>query len=468
MNVTKPNLLLLSLVPVRADRLGCYGYERDTTPTIDALAGEATLFENAYATSPWTPPSHASTMTGLYPWHNGVIGDAPLADGITTMAQHLARYGYRTCAFVNTHHMGAYKRLDAGFDEFQQIGTGGWRARRHWLGRELERRGLIQKKKGTAATTSQVIGWLDAHAHSSSPFFLFVHYHEAHHPYAAPAPYRGRYSGFSRRPSRGSPLWQANLDPHAFFTQRIALSPADIRVLSDSYDEELAFLDGAHIAVVLDRLKRLGVYDNTVIIVTSPHGESLGEHGLLSHVGGLYETLLRVPLVIREPGGGSGRREPGLAQVTDIFPTVTRLLGVPDPVAPLDGRALPPFADSAERRTFVAAEWSGGGFGAQDLAEAMPLYERRLDILSRLTERQWALRIGNYKYIEWEHGRQELYDLDVDPGETEDSAAQQRPRVLRFAAQLRNLTSSGRLGEAPIPHVPPNLAADLRAQGYRT
>src|SRR5687767_3284803 len=100
------NVVLFSLVPLRADRLTCYGYYRDTTPAIDELAAEGVLFERTYATSPWTPPSHASTMTGQYPWNHGVRGDAPLVPSVRTMATHLRAAGMRTAAFVNTHHMG--------------------------------------------------------------------------------------------------------------------------------------------------------------------------------------------------------------------------------------------------------------------------------------------------------------------------------------------------------------------------
>lgn len=460
------NLLILSLVPVRADRLGCYGYSRDTSPAIDAFARDSVLYEGAYATSAWTPPSHASTMTGLYPWHHGVVADSPLSANIPTMAEYLASCGYHTGALVNTHHMGAYKRLDVGFKDFRQIGTGGNRARRSWLSRELERRGFTPKNKGTSETTAQVLEWLKSNTKNKQPFFLLAHYHEAHHPYAAPAGFRGRFSRNSSRVRRGSAIWRANLDPHAFFTQRIQLSGEDLLLLSDLYDEEIAYLDREHILPVLETLKRLNYLENTVVVITSPHGESLGEHGLLSHVGGLYENLLRVPLIIRSPGMAGGMRQSGLAQVTDILPTVLDLLQIPHTLR-LDGVSLPPFSPQADERRFVAAEWSGGGFGKLDLAEAASMYRKRPELLARLTEKQLALRVGDLKYIEWEGGRQELYNLLTDPGENLDLSIQDRSSVERLSAQLRSLVTTAPQRVKADSAMPSSLAEDLRAQGYK-
>lgn len=462
------NVVLLSLVPLRADRVSCYGYHRDTTPTIDELAADGTLFENAYGTSAWTPPSHASTITGRYPWNHGVVGDASLPADVPTMASVLGRHGMRTAGFVNTHHMGAYKGLDAGFASFHQFGTGGWRAKRNVFSREAERRGWRPKNKGTAPTTDAVLRWLDAYATSDRPFFLLVHYHEAHHPYWPPRAHRGRYSGDRRGPSRRSAARRANLDPSAFFTQRVELSDEDIGRLSDLYDEEVAYLDRDHLSRVVGKLKDLGVYDRTVVIVSSPHGESLGEHGLLSHVGGLYEPLVHVPLVVRCPTQARDVRDPTLAQVTDVLPTVLRLLDLPDDGLALDGRCLSPFSPDAPARAYVTAEWSGGGFSRRDLAEAHAFYEDKPHVLARLTRRLEMLRVGSFKYIGSSDGEHELFDLSTDPGELHNLADVERVRVDRFAAKLRELVGDAAPVASGEPRdVPPQIVAGLRAQGYR-
>ena len=461
------NVVLFSLVPLRADRLTCYGYYRDTTPAIDELAAEGVLFERTYATSPWTPPSHASTMTGQYPWNHGVRGDAPLVPSVRTMATHLRAAGMRTAAFVNTHHMGQYKGLDAGFEEFQQIGTGGWRSRRSWLSREAERRGLRRKNKGTAETTEQVVRWLRAQRDRERPFFLLVHYHEAHHPYWPPRRHRGRYS-VDPSPSRQSAARRANLDPAAYFTQRVALEPSDLSLLSDLYDEEIAYLDREHIARVVQALKELALYGRTIVVVSSPHGESLGEHGLLSHVGGLYEPLVHVPLIIRHPTIGVGTRSAQLAQVTDILPTVIKLLDLSVDGLHPDGACLTPFAVDAASRQFVAAEWSGGGFSKQDVAESHAFYHDRPDVLARLTRSQLMFRVGSFKYIESSDGEVELFNLSADPGELRNLAPIERDRAARLAVHLRQLIGDRASAPTVAAETPPvKVASALRAQGYR-
>ena len=119
-----PHIIMISLVPVRADHLSCYGYSRQTTPQIDAFAKTGTVFDNAYSTGAWTPPAHASTLTGLYPSRHGVLGSGGLDDGILTLPELLGANGYRSVGFINSVHMGPFKKLDRGFDEFTRIGGG--------------------------------------------------------------------------------------------------------------------------------------------------------------------------------------------------------------------------------------------------------------------------------------------------------------------------------------------------------
>ena len=460
------NIMLLCLVPVRADRLSGYGYHRDTTPHLDRFAAEATTFLNAYAPAPWTPPSYASIMTGLFPWNNGVLGDAALPPSHPTIASHLRAAGYRTAAFVNTHHIGAFKGMDRGFDEFTQVGTGGAPSTRPWLIREAESYGLIRKNKGTEQTTALLMNWLEKHKDDSRPFFLTVHYHEAHHPYWPPRRHQGRYAKDRRAVRRNSAVRRTNRNPHLYLTQALTLTETELGVLSDLYDEEIAYLDRDHLGPVFAHLRQLGLLENTIVVAVSPHGENLGEHGLVSHVGGLYEQTVHVPLIIRHPARLHGVRVADLVQLTDVFPTLLEFIHLPAP-SRLDGWPIHAFTPETNPRTFVAGQWSGGGFSLNDLLKDSRLYVDRPEVLATLTQERLMIRVGRFKYVSSSDGEHQLFDLEMDPDELVDVTGRYPSHAAGLKARLSRLLAD-RVQAAQPDAPPPEIAKDLREIGYQT
>jgi len=344
---TLKNVVLISIDTCRADRLSCYGYSRPTTPNIDAVAREGVLFERAQTPVPLTTPAHSSMLTGLYPPSHGLHlnnGDH-LADANVTLAECLREAGFRTGGFVGAFPLDARLELDQGFDTydgtFADVG--------HQAGHAADR---------TAEEVNRsALDWLGKDV--AKPFFLFLHYYDAHQPFEPPQAFATAFAG-------------------------------------DPYAGEIAHVDQC-IGQVLDRLRTLGVYDDTLVIITSDHGESLGEHGESGHALMIYQSTLHVPLIIRTPTSDVARRIADGVSLVDIVPTVLDLVGAKSPPrvqgislrAALTGQPLP------------VREW--------------PLYSESLEAASFGCSTLDGLLEGNWKYIR--APRQELFDTAVDPGE---------------------------------------------------
>jgi arylsulfatase A-like enzyme len=287
------NVLIVTIDTLRADRLGCYGYIGAKTPTIDALAETGLLFEQATTVSPITLPSHASILTGLAVPNHGVRhnGMFKLDPGSTTLAERFSRSGYDTAAFVSAFVLDRRYGLNQGFadydDRFERVDDSG-------PGSYAER--------PADAVTERVTHWLRAHADTEreSPFFVWVHYSDPHGPYEPPAP----------------------------FAESFSAAP---------YDGEIAFVDH-ELGRVIDTLRELGVLDDTLILITSDHGEGLGEHDEATHADLIYDSTMRVPWILSNPRlfpDGKLVRD-RLAATIDIVPTISALTGL-EPGGPVDG-----------------------------------------------------------------------------------------------------------------------------------
>ncbi len=368
----QPDVFLISIDTLRADHLGVYGYDptRAQTPNIDRLAGEGVLFEHAVSPVPITLPSHASMLTGLIPPRHGVRdnGSYRLPESIPTLAERLKAHGYQTAAFIGGEPLASAGGLAPGFDLYDD---------------DMAPRSLGALPQGTRREryAEEVFGaaeeWLGATAEDSSPVFAFIHLFDPHSPYEKPLP-----------PS-GTP----------------------------SYDGEIAYVDRA----LGDFLAGLGQGERSaprLIIVTSDHGEGLGEHGESSHTIFVYESTLHVPLILHWPERLAPRRVPTVVGVIDIAPTILELLGLPG-LEDVDGRSLVALAggtgSETERRSFYFESL----YGALRFGWA-PLH---------------GIREGSVKYIN--APRAELYDLDEDPGESTNLLEGRENEVARFVAQLR-------------------------------
>lgn len=288
------HLLLVTIDTMRADRLGCYGYSKASTPVIDALASEGVVFEKAYSSVPLTLPAHASILTGTYPAYHGIRDNSgfTLPDTLITLAEVLKEEGYDTAAFVGAFVLDSKFGLDQGFDyyfddfdlsEFESVSPG-----------------YIQRTGDKVV--EEAISWLKAR--EESPFFAWVHLYDPHDPYEPPEPYASRHKG---RP----------------------------------YDGEVEFTD-SNLGTLFTWLKDRGLYEDTLIALVGDHGESLGEHGEEKHGFFVYDAALHVPLIIRLPEGKrGGQRVTGNTSIVDVLPTLIQLLGLRrERITDVQGRGL--------------------------------------------------------------------------------------------------------------------------------
>jgi arylsulfatase A-like enzyme/Flp pilus assembly protein TadD len=274
------NVILISLDTCRADYLSCYGYDGNTTPNIDSVAGDGFLFENAITTVPLTLPAHSSMLTGTIPLYHGVRANSGFRLGGTneTLAELLRDGGHVTGGIVGVTIMGGESGLDQGFDSFEDVISG--QVQRY---SKPERRG--------EECSALAVDWLEEH--QREPFFLFVHYYDPHDPYEPPEPYS---SSFADNPYAG----------------------------------EIAYTDHC-VGIIIEKLKSLKLYDSSFIIITGDHGESFGEHGEEKHGYFIYNPTMRVPLVMKPPGRCNARSVSDLVGLVDIVPTVLGHLGISQP-----------------------------------------------------------------------------------------------------------------------------------------
>jgi len=415
------NLVLVSIDTLRPDLLGCYGHERPTSPALDTLAAGGVLFETALAAAPWTLPSHASLLTGLYPSRHGVRrAGAVLPDDVVTWAAWLRERGFTTSAIVNSHWLGRETRLERGFDGFVWVEENVRRRRPSRVG-ELAARWLAE---GPA-----------------EPFFLFLHFYDVHSDYASLPSYEERF----RQPYDG-PADGSTRQLRAVREGRASLGPDDVRHLLDLYAAGVRQMDDA-LARLLRALRDLGLRENTLLVVTSDHGEEFLEHEGVLHGRTQYEEVLRVPLILAGPGVPAGVRVREPVSLVDVMPTALTLLALPAP-AGLDGLDLGPLfagagATLGERILFAEADWRN----EED------------DVLR-------AVRSGRYKLlVDRRSGARRLFDLDRDPGERVDVQAD-HPELARQLHAALEAFARGAREVAPPAELTPEERERLQALGY--
>jgi arylsulfatase A-like enzyme len=307
--VDRPNVIIYLVDTLRADHLGCYGHQRGVSPRIDRFAEGATLFENTRAQAPWTLPSVASVMTGLWPPSHGVFEDTRrLAPEAVTLAEVLRDAGYQTAAVVtNGFATGAYG-LDQGFDELTLIKTG--HRKSHLVHRAA-------------------VAWLEDRD-PERPFFLYLHTIDPHKPYLPTQELRQRFA------PEAEEIWREIVaNPRR---QRWPPTDPVVAQLRALYDAEIAEND-ASFGDTLDALASAGLYDDALIVFLSDHGEEFHEHHSWTHAADLFREVLNVPLIVKLPRQRHGHRVSALAQQIDLMPTLLTYLGIPGP--PTQGRLLP-------------------------------------------------------------------------------------------------------------------------------
>jgi arylsulfatase A-like enzyme len=414
---SKPNVLLIVMDTVRADHLAIEGYDRATTPHLRRLASDAVVYTRAMSASDFTLTSHASLFTGTYPSFHGAYCDPPeaaygrrLDDGLPTLAGLLRNRGYFTLAVAANLYMRPEFGLDRGFDQFEIprpvpiLDAENWYMLRRPVRRVLSY-GFDTAQFDRLYSRSQDINrelfaLFARHTGPNAPFFAFLNYMDAHFPYTPPAPFDRRFPGKNQRLTAddldleeqgiaaGTPV-PPNYRPHAI----------------SQYDGGIAYMD-AQIGKLMDWLKEQRIYDNTMVIVASDHGEAFGERNHTGHANSPYQNLLHVALMVKYPAfspAPAGTVVDAPVSLIDVASTVLNVVG--SPVAPtMQGQDLRQANPAADRKFFAET------FPCATLQSP----ECPHGCIAR------AVYSWPYKFITSTNGRRHLYNLSTDPDETRD------------------------------------------------
>jgi arylsulfatase A-like enzyme len=440
-----PSVIVIVIDTLRADHVGSYGYGRPTSPKLDRLAASGYVFDNAIAQSSWTTPSIGSLFTSTYPSvHGACTFTSALPASLETLATAFGRRGYQTAGIsANFVHVTRAKGFAAGFDTFAEL-------KREARGdEEAEILGLLPAD--AAEVTNAALQWL--YGRPPGPLFLYLHYMDPHSGYQPPEPYRGRFAAAG---------YSGPMDGSTEQLKRIArgeqhVGPADRQRLVDLYDGEIAFAD-EQIGRLLDYLDSTGLATDSYVIVLSDHGEELLDHGRVFHGSTLYREVIRVPLIIRPPGGApDARRLRQVVQLIDLGPTILALTGEPDS-RPTQGRSFASLLGAG-----AISSWPGLAYS--ELFED-PLVDAQLYTKIHIA----ALTTERLSYLARRDGGAELYDPQTDPAENASLAATEGEGAAEAARGLSEHVAaceafSRLVGKVSDP-MTPEQREQLRALGY--
>ena len=428
----KRNVLLISLDTLRADHLGCYGYPRPVSPRIDRFAKDSVVFGHAYSHAPWTTPAHGALLTSLYP---SILGlkrfpdPGRIADPVETLAEYFRDQGYRTHAVTEGGMVHADFGFDQGFEKY------------------------FQSAKHVDHGVGEALKWLRAHAkdRGDEPFFLFYHTYDIHR-YAPPDEYRKLFvkPGTHRLDEDEELARHIQLLENEAFTA--SLTEEDLAHIKDLYDASIRWVD-RYVGELLEHFERTGLLKNTVVVITSDHGEEFLERSRTGHGYSNFEEQIKVPLIIRAPGATAGSRAT-LFRHIDLAPTLAACLGLPIRDHWLGENLWPCVRDGdAAAPAGVRLSYCEGGHLAH----------------RSLQTRQFKLVDDRRK-----KGNLALYDLTKDPGEKRDVLGEKEKMgrnlkkvmdgIVRANAALKARLAPGEgTGERTLPK---ELLDELRKLGY--
>jgi len=401
--VDSPNVIIIVVDTLRADHLSSYGYERDTSPFIDSLAQQGVMFNGAISAASWTQPSHASMLTGRYTYEHQAE-TKPLDNRFTTIGEVMQAQGYRTGAFsANTEFFTRRQGFGRGFlhfednnqsiqDDFLNSSLYGYLFDFYGLRKVLKYEGVPTRKYAEDINRS-MLKWVGDD--TDKPFFVFINYFDVHDPYVPPEPYRSKYASV---PDPGG-LINGFVDRY-----HPDLTPEQLQSEIDAYDGSISYVDD-QIKALFNELDQRGMLENTVVFITSDHGESLGEHGLLQHSTSLYLQEIHVPLIVWGSGLPAGRQIETPVSTTALPSTILSLIKAQNDPFPGPSLAELMFSDTAPANwpdpISEVAQFSGA-------AEQNPT-----------THGEMKSVVGNeMQYIVHEKFGDELYNWRTDPEET--------------------------------------------------
>ena len=417
--VPPPNILLISLDACRADHLGCYGYDKPTSPFLDAIAARGTRFNRAFTNAQGTVPSHTTLLSSLYQESHRMFHfrtpeekhwQKIPADAVMLQERLRAR-GYRTLAVTDGGHMARAFGYDRGFDDYRDGAT------------------------GVESGTRKLLDMIHAGDGTGQPVFAFYHTYEIHSPYDPPEPERSQFGPYPGRITADSGTLLRFAD-----RALTGLVPDDLVFLRGQYDGGIRYADRV-LAAFFGELGSMGFLDHAVVVITADHGEEFGEHGGLLHRGMLYEESIRVPLIIMGFGVPAGRVDGRPVSLIDVAPTLLARAGL----------AASP---RMRGRDLLATEAAAG----EDA------------VFTQYGPLRYGVRTREWKFIvNADPARVELYNLRNDPGEREDLAARNPELVRGLGRRLRDWQRSQPVlqgASGPAVELTPEERARLKGLGY--
>jgi arylsulfatase A-like enzyme len=432
-----PNVVLITLESIRPEHLGCYGYDRPTSPALDALAAESVVYDDAHAVTSWTLASHASLFTGLYPTAHQAVGPVDvLGDDYETLAETLAAAGYATAGFASGPYLRRQHNLHQGFELYDDSFATAAHIQAHG---EVTNPGI----------TDAIVRYLRDGRDRQRPFLLFAYFWDPHYDYIPPPPNDTRFVpegsvavdvteyGVTRKIHEGTP-------------------PEQMEYVLAQYDGEIRWTD-EHLARIFDALREEGLWDDTVVIVTSDHGQEFFEHGAKGHKNNLFVESVRVPLLVKHAGNGPRGHDDRLVSLVDVFPTVVELAGASSEI-PFHGVSLLDAEPPAGREIFF---------------ELLSIWYRTGNGRTTETRESWyAMRTHDHKLVSVpKRGKEMLFDVRNDPGERKNTAPQEAElagslsrRLTDWQADMKGVAELYRVGgEAALT---PEQIERLKSLGY--
>jgi arylsulfatase A-like enzyme len=332
----RPNVLFISVDSLRDDHLGCYGYHRNTSPNIDKFAKESIVFKNTICQAPWTKPSVGSMLTSLYPAVHGAdsqgehgenFGAAQISQNVSvlnksavTIAEILRDNGYATAGFTGGGYTHSFFGFSKGFDTYHD------------------------NAGGIKTVNFEIFDWLKKN--TGKPFFIFTHFFDVHYPFTVIPPYGNMFGTYK---SNVNVDRQFEIDVNS---GKRKLNKEDINRLVSLYDGGIFYTD-RQLGLLFDMLKKMGCYDNTIIILTSDHGEGFMEHDLIAHADIMYNEVMRIPLIIRWPELGNDVSVNNQVRSIDIMPTILDFVGI-EPPSRIHGVSLHPMIGGEAKDNLIA------------------------------------------------------------------------------------------------------------------
>ena len=414
------NVILVSIDTLRKDHLGLYGYQRPTSPVIDEFSKNTAIFDLAISQAPSTTPSHASILTGVIPSvHKALFSQSSrISDSVQTLAESLKQAGYSTASFNGGSQLSARFGFDRGFDVYQTF----------------ERTDYQNER--LADRISEAVNWMNEH--KTERFFLFLHSYEVHMPYAPDASELALFETDYKGPL---PNLLSEEMARSINKKRLVISQADKEHIVNLYDAEIHGMDAAF-AELINYLKRSGLFDKSIIVFTSDHGDEMGEHGrMATHADTLYDELLRVPLLIKFPNGlFAGSKITHQVRSIDILPTILDVLGLR--TGPLvQGKSLTGLLEGETE------------FDPHALSQ----------IDAKVKRLHYSLRTVDWKFIKFKN---RLFQLKTDPGELKNVARDFPEIAEQLKNQAKEILKTENDSKAQGAEVDQKTMEQLRSLGY--